>query len=117
MKPSRIAKIIGFVILGIGAFFLFGFLVMLLWNNLLPGLFHFPVISLWQALGLLILFKIFFGGMHGAGAGRHHWKRNALRRKWMNMTPEEREQFKHDWSNRCRPSSPEPQPEPWQPEP
>ncbi len=52
-------------------------LVMLLWNSLLPEIFGFKAINYVQALGLLILAKILFGGF-GRGPrhfyGHHHWK-------------------------------------------
>ena len=57
-------------------------IVMFLWNALIPALFAGPVLTYWQAAGLLILSKIFFGAMgKGFGRHRHHhypdkiWKR------------------------------------------
>jgi hypothetical protein len=47
--------VIGFGILGIGLLFLFGFVVMLLWNWLMPELFGLKRIGYWQAWGLLLL--------------------------------------------------------------
>ena len=41
--------------------------VMILWNWLVPTLFGLPAISVWQALGLLILSKILFGRHWGPG--------------------------------------------------
>lgn len=80
--------------------FIFGEIVMLLWNALMPEIFHLPIISFWQALGLLVLAKIFFSGFRGGGPrGR---MKDKLREKWMTMTPEEREKFRQDWSGRCR---------------
>jgi hypothetical protein len=43
-----------------------GGLVMLLWNWLVPSIFGWSQVSFWQALGLLALCRILFGGM-----GRH----------------------------------------------
>src|SRR5579863_7511783 len=98
MKRFGVRRVGGFILLAIVGVFIFGNIVMLLWNALLPVLFHFPLISFWQALGLLVLAKILFGGFRGGGPGRH-WK-NRMERKWMNMTPEEKERFKQDWGNR-----------------
>jgi len=84
-----VARVVGLTIVGIiGAViiaFLFGYFVMLLWNWLLPPLFHVGTISYWQAFGLVILAKIFFGGVGGShhlGHGRRdcrgearHWER------------------------------------------
>jgi hypothetical protein len=70
----------------------FSLVTMLLWNALLPVLFHFPLITFWQALGLLVLSRLLLsGGMHHKG-WRHH-REIQIREKWMHMTPEEREKF------------------------
>ena len=47
-----------------------GFLVMALWNWLIPSLFSGPAITFWQSLGILLLAKILFGG-HGHSPGQH----------------------------------------------
>lgn len=67
-----------------------GFVVMGLWNWLMPYLFASKTINYWQALGLLILSWILFGGLrHGHGMHIGHW-RHRMREKWTRMTPEER---------------------------
>ena len=84
--------------LGIAAFVaIFGELVMHLWNWLLPPLFGWRQVTFWQALGLLILCRILFGGF---GGGHRQDRRAKLRRKfdrWEQMTPEEREKFRETW--------------------
>jgi hypothetical protein len=73
----------------------FGAAVMLLWNALMPDILGLPAIGYLQAVGLLALTRILFGGVgRGLGWGdpRLH-DRNAFREKWMKMTPEEREDF------------------------
>ncbi len=84
---------------------LFGFGTMYLWNWLVPALFHGPIISFCQAVGLLILSKILFGGFQ-CGMGRSgHCGRKSNHQQWKqrmeeriaNMTPEEKEKFK----NKC----------------
>ena len=99
MKRFWMRKIAGFIILAILGVVVFSAIVMFLWNALLPSLFHFPMITFPQALGLLILSKILFGGFRGGGP-RHQWK-DKMKQRWMNMTPEEKEKFKQDWSRRC----------------
>lgn len=47
------------------------FAVMLLWNWLMPLIFGIIVITFWQALGLLALSKILFGG--SAHRSSHSW--------------------------------------------
>ena len=87
-----------FVLMATAGVIAFVIIVMLLWNALMPVLFHLPVITFWQALGLLVLSKILFSSWRGGP--RPHW-RNKARQKWMDMTPEERERFKEEWGRRC----------------
>jgi len=55
-----------FIVLFIIAVFAFSYFVMSLWNWLIPDLFGGPLISMWQAIGLLLLSKILFGSFnHG----------------------------------------------------
>src|SRR4051812_23052866 len=61
-------------------FFIFIFaiaaIVMLLWNALIPELFHGPVLSYWQAFGLLLLSRLMIGRVHSGSRGRwKNWKR------------------------------------------
>lgn len=74
--------------------------VMWLWNMLIPELFHGPIISFWQALGLLVLSKILFKGGHGwrarGGWNNHHWRQH-----WQKMTPDERQKMQEQWKQRC----------------
>ena len=73
-------------ILGIAAFIAIGGeLVVHLWNWLLPPLFGWPQVTFWQALGLLVLCRILFGGM-----GRHGYRRSHCRGR----SPEERERLR-----------------------
>jgi hypothetical protein len=69
-----------------------GEVVMHLWNWLLPPLFGWRTLGFWQALGLLALSRILFGGLGGHGP-RHNrgWRFQDRCRK---MTPEEREKFR-----------------------
>jgi hypothetical protein len=70
-----------------------GLLVQLLWNWLVPALAGWPAITFWQALGLLALCRILFGGM-----GRHVVYRPGFRgrwaERWRRMSPEERDRFR-----------------------
>ena len=86
------------------AFYLFallaGDLVMLQWNWLLPPLFGWPSISVWQAFGLLVLCRILFGGFGGGGG-----------RKSSGMTATERERVRQHMRRRLC-SAPDEHPEP-----
>jgi hypothetical protein len=97
----KLAFMIPIGILAIALFLLvFGGAVMLLWNNILVQVLHVSVITFKQALGILVLSKILFGGFRGAHFGRHQWKQK-MQQRWEGMTPEEREKFKQEWGNRC----------------
>lgn len=62
-NPATIAGLIVLAIIGIvGLGILFGFVIMWLWNALMPEIFGLGTISYWQAVGLFILVKIFVGG-------------------------------------------------------
>lgn len=100
-------KIAGIVLLVIAAGTGFSFAVMLLWNALMPSIFGLGIISFWQALGLLVLSRLLFGGHghHGGPRFKGMRHKNAIREKWMKMTPEERKEFvnkrkEHMWGGR-----------------
>ncbi|AXL48885.1 hypothetical protein DSC91_000469 [Paraburkholderia caffeinilytica] len=73
-----------------------GWMVMALWNWVVPALFiGGRSIDYLHAMGLLVLSRILFGGFRGHGGchGRRHWRR------WERMTPEERENFQKSLSS------------------
>lgn len=111
------------------AIFVLGFIIMLLWNALIPGLFHGPVLDYWQAVGLLVLARVLVGirgrrmFVHGLWHWRKygppwHWYKHGWNRReaedhfffgmsgnecwnnWQKMTPEERQQAKEDWKQK-----------------
>jgi hypothetical protein len=74
-----------------------GEIVLHLWNWLLPPLFGWRQITFWQALGLLALCRILFGGFGWHGSGRSNIRRRMEERmaeRCESMTPEERERFR-----------------------
>ena len=79
---------------------IFGEVVMHLWNWLVPALFGWRQITFWQALGLLVLCRILFGGFAGHGSDRSKSRRKEFER-WERMTPEEREKFRQSMRSRC----------------
>lgn len=104
MRPYFNRKKIFFIPFAIAAFVaLVGLVVMSLWNALIPVIFHLGVITFWQAVGIFVLCKILFGfGKGGHGwRGRGPWMRGRMEERFKNMTPEEREQFKAKWEERC----------------
>ena len=76
------------------------FVVMSLWNWLMPAVFGWQLISFWQALGLLVLSRILFGGFRGRAGYGMHWRRRMAER-WEQMSPEEREKFRAGMRGRC----------------
>ncbi len=83
--------------LAIGGFLLFiaigGEVVQLLWNWLLPPIFGWHEITFLQALGLLALCRILFGGLGSHGSHRS-WRRGRMAERCEQMPPEERERFR-----------------------
>jgi hypothetical protein len=61
---------VGGVVFAVFFAFLFGLVVKVLWNWLMPALFGLGTITFWQAFGLVLLAKILFGG-HGHGHKDH----------------------------------------------
>ena len=99
----RIPKIL--VIVAVAATVL-TFIAMTLWNWLIPLLFHGPVLTFWQTLGLLVLSKLFFSGFRGRPAPPPwHWRRRMMER-WEQMTPEEREKFRQGLQKGWNPFGP-----------
>jgi len=96
--------------LGLAAFVaLFGEVVMHLWNWLMPPLFGWHTLTFWQALGLLVLSRILFGGFSNHGNDRSN-ARGPGSRKWDRLSPEEREKLRQSTFPRCGdPASPDPE--------
>jgi hypothetical protein len=85
--------IVAFIVIG-------GEVVMHLWNWLVPTLFGWRPITFWQAIGLLALCRILFGGFGGHGPRRSGSGRR-MGANWGRMTPEERERFRQNMRARC----------------
>ena len=106
-------RFIPLVLVGFAVFiFIGGEVVKWLWNWLAPPLFGLPALGFWQALALLALCRILFGGfgMHGGG---HRVDRgrvvdritdrmaDCFADRWHGMTPEQRERFREHVRERC----------------
>ena len=100
MKRHKALRITMFAALAIIACAIFGLVVMGLWNWLMPAVFGLRVITYWQALALLVLSRILFGGFRGRGGYGGHWRRR-MRERWEQMTPEEREKFRQGMHGGC----------------
>ena len=101
MRRSRLTKfILLFILVGPLAVFIFGQLVMFLWNNALVPVLHVSEVNFWQGLGILVLSKILFSSFSGkGGSNRYYWKQRMM---WNRMTPEQKEKFKEEWRSRSR---------------
>ena len=111
-KMRNRARMFIFIPIAIIAFaLLIGWVVMWLWNAILPDLLGVNIITYWQAVGLLVLCRILFGGFGGRKGGGSNWGRGRkgggrtsaqFRQRWMQMSAEERARFKEEWRERCR---------------
>ena len=86
-------RIFGHIVLVLLAVTGFSIVTMLLWNALLPSIFGIVSINFWQALGLLALTRVMFGGMAGMMGHFKHHPHNPIHEKWTKMTPEQRKRF------------------------
>ena len=102
MKRYRFLRALKIALFATLAATVLSFVVMSLWNVLMPGIFGVRAIGFWQALGLLVLSKILFGGLHPHRGGGAHWRRR-MKERWEQMTPEEREKFKRGIRHGCGP--------------
>ncbi|MEI7613819.1 MAG: hypothetical protein WCK63_12995 [Betaproteobacteria bacterium] len=94
------SKCFGIALMVVAGIALLTWVVMLLWNCLLPAVFpSVQTVNYWQALGLLVLSKILFGSFGGRCHGRFR------DRQAHSLTPEERDQLKgrfmSRWSHCC----------------
>jgi hypothetical protein len=97
IAPLAIGGLLLFIAIG-------GEVVRQLWNWLGPSLFGWRQITFWQALGLLALCRILFGGLGHHGPYRPSLRRRLTERvteRWEHMTPEERERFQRGLRGRC----------------
>jgi hypothetical protein len=93
IAPPAILGILLFIAIG-------GEVVLQLWNWLLPPLFGWRLITFWQAIGILALCRILFGGFGGHRMHRSRF-RGRMAERWQHMTPEEREKFRQGMRGRC----------------
>ena len=86
IAPLALVGMAAFVALG-------GAIVRWLWNWLLPPMFGWHPITFWQAVGLLALCRILFGGL-GLGGNPGSRARRRAAERWENLPPEERERLR-----------------------
>jgi len=94
-RSPRFDKFARIFMMVVGGFFMmiifaliFGFLLKFLWNATMTDLFALPAIGYWQAIGLFILAKFFFGFGHGGGfQQQYHKKHHEHWQKWWGPKP------------------------------
>jgi Ca2+/H+ antiporter, TMEM165/GDT1 family len=83
---------------------LFSFAVFGLWNHVLVDVLGVKAISYWQALGILVLARILFGGFPfkrgGPGPFGPPWRQHKMQEYWQMLTPEQREKIREDMRQR-----------------
>lgn len=83
MRGKSAGAIFGWIVLGVigivGLAILFGFVIMWLWNWLMPEIFGLITITYWQAVGLFILFKLLIGGSGSSGRSSRSYKHSNKR--------------------------------------
>ncbi|MGX5820439.1 hypothetical protein ACWKWU_19745 [Chitinophaga lutea] len=101
---KKAIKILCFIALGVAFVTALGFGTMYLWNWLVPTLFKGPVVTFWQALGLLLLCKLLFGFPGKDKEGGFGAKKRRMKERWKakmeGLSTEEREKVKDHFS-RC----------------
>lgn len=81
--------------------------VMLLWNWIIPTVSTLTALTYWQAMGLFVLCRILFGGFrfgfrkHHRGFHQHIERHAPFKDRFMEMSNEERQQFRSQWKQRC----------------
>jgi hypothetical protein len=85
---ERAGVIVLGIIAGVGLLFLFGFIVMSLWNWLMPKIFGLPVLGYWEAWGVLILSCILFGRLGGGSRSSERGRKRRLRERIHQMEKE-----------------------------
>jgi hypothetical protein len=99
-RRRRLLYIAPLAILGMALFIAIGGeIVRQLWNWLLPALFGLPQVTFWQALGLLILCRVLFGGFGGHGSARSGMRRR-LAERHDDLSPEERDRLRQHMRER-----------------
>ncbi len=104
MKKWMFFKGVKIMLFATSAAIVFGYLVVWLWNALIPEIFHANPITFWQGIGLLVLSRILFGGFghKWGGANRKHGMfKEKLEQKMASMSPEELMEFQAKWKNHC----------------
>jgi hypothetical protein len=112
MRALHFLKMLVMFVIAIAVF---GFVTKELWNWLMPSIFGLRAIKFSEAIGLVVLGKILFGGIHKHGHGRPNWNRKRewkrrMKMRWESMSEEERAKaragMRNCWPGRGREEQP-----------
>lgn len=102
---AKVFKVTGLVILGIIAAaalaILFGLVIQWLWNSIMPDIFGLPQVTYWQAVGLVVLSHILFGGHghHGNGSNSHSKSKKSKRFNFEDGDERSWDSFREFWND------------------
>ena len=71
-----------------------------LWNGVLTDVLGVKAVTYWQALGILVLAKILFGGFPKRGGPFGALRHRMMMKHWQSLTPEQREQMRQEMRSR-----------------
>jgi hypothetical protein len=71
-----------------------------LWNGVLVDVLTVKAITYWQALGLLLLTRILFGGWPGGRRCGGHWRERMMNKHWESLDPEQRTKLREEMRQR-----------------
>lgn len=104
MKRSTVEKGVMILLFIFAVIVPVSFIIMIIWNSILIEVLQkgaINKINFWQALGLLALAKILFGGLSSnwwpAKSPQKKANKEPVLEKLQNMTEEEKEQFRQQW--------------------
>lgn len=104
-RPPIAVMILFFIAVAMVIVTVLSTLVMYLWNTVLAEVVPVKVISFWQAMGILILTRILFGGFRMGSKNRNYYKKEMKRSyqdKWASMDQTEKAKFKEGWEDYCK---------------
>ena len=85
MKARGVFYFGKFIVMGVAFLAVFTYVVMLLWNWLVPELFSGPILTYWQTLGILVLSKILLSGLGPGHKSSRSWR--SKHRRWSHRHP------------------------------
>ena len=99
-KPFQISAYVILVVLAAFGFgLLFGWIIVWLWNWLMPMIFGLPTITFWQGVGIFVLAKILFGGVSAHNDRSDDKKSKKKKREWSFEFDSDKKEANFEWSS------------------